>query len=44
MSFSGLDTTGIGLEQAKLETGPEWLSFAHETNQFHWGAVLIVSH
>jgi len=30
-TFPGPDTTGIGLEQAKLKTGSGWLRFAHKT-------------
>jgi len=32
MTFLSRDTTGTGLEQAKLKTGPEWLHFAPETH------------
>ena len=31
MTFPGPDTTGTGMEQAKLKTGLEWLHFAPET-------------
>jgi len=44
MSFLCPYTTRTGLKQGKFEMGPEWLSFARETNQFVWGATFIVSH